>query len=276
MNGFDPRPTKYPYPEFTDGHYLKIKKDDGTVFDRDYPYIDDSPAFLRKRRLFDIVLRLIVFPMTRIRLGLKVRGKENLKKHSEALKNGAILCSNHVHLWDFLAIRSAVLPNKPYVLVWSKNVSGENGKNVRLVGGIPIPRTGPAATKAQLKAVRKMLNAGGWLQIYSEGSMWEYYRPVRPFKKGAARLSVMFEKPLVPMAFSFRRPGWIRRTIFRQIALFTLSIGEPLCPDASLGVREQEEELCKRSHEAVCRLAGIDPSENIYPPVFQNNKKINY
>lgn len=276
MNGFDPRPTKYPYPEFTDGHYLKIKKDDGTVFDRNYPYIDDSPAFLRKRRLFDIVLRLIVFPMTRIRLGLKVRGKENLKKHSEALKNGAILCSNHVHLWDFLAIRSAVLPHKPYVLVWSKNVSGENGKNVRLVGGIPIPRTGPAATKAQLKAVRKMLDAGGWLQIYSEGSMWEYYRPVRPFKKGAARLSVMFEKPLVPMAFSFRRPGWIRRTIFRQTALFTLSIGEPLCPDASLGVREQEEELCQRSHEAVCRLAGIDPSENIYPPVFQNNKKINY
>ena len=272
--GFDPKPSKYPYPEFTDVHYLKIKKDDGTVFDSDYPYIDDSPAFLRKRRLFDIVLRLVVFPMTRIRL--RVRGKDNLKKYSEELKNGAVFCSNHVHLWDFLAIRSALIPHRPYVLVWSKNVSGENGKNVRLIGGIPIPETGPAATRAQLTAIKNMLDAGGWLQVYSEGSMWEYYRPVRPFKKGAARIADKFGKPLVPMAFSYRRPGWIRRTIFRQTALFTLSIGEPLYPDASLGTKEREEELCKRSHEAVCALAGIDPAENIYPPVFQDSRKIKY
>ena len=36
---FDPKTDKFPYPILTDGHYLKIKKDDGTVFDEDYPYI---------------------------------------------------------------------------------------------------------------------------------------------------------------------------------------------------------------------------------------------
>ena len=36
---FDPKPTKYPYPELTDGHYLVVKKDSGEVFDKDYDFI---------------------------------------------------------------------------------------------------------------------------------------------------------------------------------------------------------------------------------------------
>ena len=273
---FDPRPTKYPFPEYTDEHYLKVKKNDGVVFDADYPYVDDSPAFMRKRRLFEVVLRLIVFPLTRIRLGLKVEGRDNLKKYADELKNGAVLCANHVHLWDFLAIRSALLPHKPYVLIWAPNINGENGKNMRLIGGIPVPETGPAATSAQLRDIERTLNKGDWLQIYSEGSMWEFYQPIRPFKRGAAYIARRFSKPLLPMAFSYREPGWIRKHIFRQTALFTLHIGTPLYADPSLSGKSADEDLCIRSHEAVCRLAGIDPAENIYPPLFNKTRRVDY
>ena len=78
------------------------------------------------------------------------------------------------------------------------------------------------------------------------------------------------------MAFSYRKPGWIRRKIFKQIALFTLTIGEPLFIDESLPKEEQIEDLTKRSHDAVCKLAGIDPNENIYPPIFNHNTRIDY
>ena len=273
---YDPKTCKYPYPEDTGSHYLKVKKDDGTVFDRDYPYVDLSKSFLRKKKLIRVLLRILVFPMSRIRLGLRVRGRENLKKYRDVISRGIISCSNHVHMWDYISIMNAVKPHQPYVLSWAPDIRGENGKLIRLTGGIPIPEGNMRATAAYVNAVRKLLESGGWLQVYAEGSMWEYYAPIRPFKRGAAFFACRYDKPILPMAYSYREPGWIRKHIFRQIALLTLSIGEPLYKDDSLPKAEQEEDLVRRSHAAVCRLAGISPDENIYPPVYEDSKRIDY
>ena len=167
-------------------------------------------------------------------------------------------------------------PIRPYLLCWAPNISGENGKLVRLVGGIPIPENNFRATLVYVEQIRELLNSGGCLQIYPEGSMWEYYAPIRPFKHGAAYFSCKFNKPILPMAFSYRRPNWIRRKIFRQFACLTLSIGEPLYPDKKLDKKEQEIELTKRCHKEVCILAGINPNDNIYQPIFDKSKRIDY
>ena len=78
------------------------------------------------------------------------------------------------------------------------------------------------------------------------------------------------------MAFSYRRPGWIRRVIFKQIALLDLHIGEPLLPNKDLPYAERKMDLLLRSHRAVCELAGIKPEENIYPPVYDHSRRIDY
>lgn len=273
---FDPQTNKYPYPLQTDKHYLVVKKDDGTVFDENYPYIDKSKKFLRKQKLTRVLLRLVVFPLSYIRMGLRVKGKENFKKYKDLINKGVISCCNHVHMWDFIAIMNGIKPVKPYVLVWDKNVSGELGKMVRSVGGIPIPENDMKATKAYMSAVKGLLDDGGWLHIYPEGSMWEYYRPIRPFKRGAAYLACEFDKPIIPLAFSYRKPSWIRRLIFRQIALFDLHIGEPLFRDTKLGSVDQEVDLTKRCHDAICRLAGINPNDNMYEPIFNRSQRIDY
>ena len=273
---FDPKPTGYPFGEYTDMHYLVVKKNDGTVFDESYPYIDGSLRARTVRALFRILLVILAFPVMRIRLGLKIRGRENLRKHREELKGGVISCANHVHLWDYLAVSRAVFPFVPNVLVWAPNIRGENGKMMRSVGGIPVPEGSPKATAAMLSAVTGLIRGGGWLHIYPEGSMWEYYRPVRPFKRGVAYFACVTGRPVVPIGFSYRRPGWIRRTVFRQKALFTVEIGEPLLPDASLPRRERETDLLKRCHAAVCGLCGIGPSEDIYPPVFDRTRRVDY
>ena len=78
------------------------------------------------------------------------------------------------------------------------------------------------------------------------------------------------------MGFSYREPGRIRRNVFHQTALFTLRIGEPLYPDNNLKLKDREKDLTIRAHEAVCALAGIDPDMNIYEPVFNDSKRIDY
>lgn len=274
---FDPKTNRFPYPEDTDRHYLIVKKDKGIVFDAEYPYVDRSKAFLRKQNLLRALLRVIVFPLCTIRLGLKIEGRENLKKNRELLSGGVVSVSNHVHMWDYLAITKAICPVRPNVLSWAPDINGEFGTLIRLTGGIPIPETGIPATKAYLKAINKLLTEDHeWLQIYAEGSMWEYYAPVRPFKTGAIRIAIDCDKPVLPMGFSFREPGRIRKTIFRQIATITLRIGEPILPDRTLPINERRKEMTVRCHEAVCRLAGIEPGENIYPPLYDQSKRIDY
>ena len=273
---FDPRTNRYPYPEITDRHYLEIHMDRGLVFDASYPYIDRSKWFVFKQNVVRFLLNVVVFPATVIRLGLKVEGRENIKKHKAVLDNGVISVCNHVHMWDYLAVMKAIRPHRPNFLVWDKNVNGENGTLIRLVGGIPIPENSVAAQKAHLKALSGLLNDHGWLHIYAEGNMWEYYQPVRPFKRGAAMIAVSNDKPILPLGFSYREPGRIRRHIFRQIAVFTLHVGEPIFPDKNLKPKEREQDLTIRSHRAVCSLVGIDPDKSMYESEFNDSKRIDY
>lgn len=273
---FDPKTNRYPYPEQTDQHYLEIHKDRGLVFDASYPYIDRSGWFRFRQSVVRFLLNLIVFPMAKIRLGLKVEGRENLKKYKDVLNNGVVSVSNHVHMWDYISVMKALRPHKTNLLVWAPNINGENGTIVRLVGGIPIPGKDVAAQKAHLKALKGLLNSHGWIHVYAEGSMWEYYAPIRPFKRGAAFVAVSNDKPVLPMGFSYREPGRIRRNVFHQTALFTLRIGEPLYPDKALKLKDREKDLTIRAHKAVCVLAGIDPDKNIYEPVFNDSRRIDY
>lgn len=278
VNMFDPKTDKFPYPVETDKHYLEVHMDRGYVFDTKYPYIDRSKWFRFRQGVVRFLLNIFVFHVATVRMGLRIEGRENLKKHRDVLKNGAVSVANHVHMWDYIAVMKAIRPFRSNLLAWAPNINGENGTLIRMVGGIPIPEGNTAATKTYLKVMRNLLiKDHGWLHIYSEGSMWEYYRPIRPFKRGASHIACDCGKPVLPLAFSYREPGWIRKHVFRQIAMFTLRIGEPLFPDKDLSPKEREKDLTNRTHDAVCTLAGIDPKENIYSPLFgEDSKRVDY
>ena len=264
------------YPEITDQHYLKVDNIHKVTLDKDYPYIDKSKSFRFKQFLVRIVIFIVVFPTSRIRFGLRIRGRKNIRKNKKLFKKGVISICNHVNLWDYLMIMRGILPFKPRVLVWDKNMIGKDGPLIRMVGGIPIPTNDPQATLAYLNTIKEYLDNGGWLHIYPEGSMWEYYRPIRPFKKGVAHLARLHDKPVLPMAISYRKPGWIRSTLFRQNARYNLCIGEPIFINKDLDIQEQEIDLLKRCHEAVLKLAGLTEYDNGYESIFNNSKKIDF
>lgn len=266
---------KYPYPEDTSSHYLVVKKNRGIVFDENYHYIETSKSFRFVRWWVRFLLRVLVFPIAYIRLGLKVTGKKNLKNNKKLIKNGVVTISNHIHLWDYICIMSTLRNYRwPNVIVWDKNINGENGTLMRYVGGIPIPVNNIEGTIAFSESISKLLNDGGILQIYPEGSMWEFYQPIRPFKDGFASIAIKNNKPVIPYAFSYRKPGFIRRVIFKQMALFNLNIGKPIFANENLDIKEKEIDLMKRCHEAMVELAGIKKGTNIYEPIYNHSKKL--
>ena len=275
---FDPKTTKYPYPEYTDGHYLDVEEKTHYVFDENYPYVDTSKKFRSKQFWIRVLLRTIVFPMAKIRFGLKVNGKKNLKTYKLELSQGVISVTNHIHFWDYIFLMRTVKPRRTNVLVWAPNVNGPSGSSVRLVGGIPIPENNLKATMVYYNAIDKLINQDhGWLQIYAEGSMWEYYAPIRPFKRGSSFFAIQFNKPVMPIAYSYRKPTWIRKKIFHQAARITINVGEPIYPDNNIvDKNERELDLTRRVHERICELAGIDPRFNIYPSIYDHSKRVDY
>ena len=274
---YDPQQTKYPYTERTDQHYLVVKKDNGTVFDENYPYVDYSKKAKVTGFFVNLVLYVLMLPFCRLWYGIRIKGRKNLKTYKNELANGAITVSNHVHLFDYIFIKTTLRKKNARVLVWKRNVSGENGKLIRGVGGIPIPDNDFKATMAFFDKTKEFASAPKtWLQIYAEGSMWEYYQPIRPFKEGAAYFAIKANKPVIPIAFSYRKSSWFRKNIMRVPACFNIAIGEPLFANKELKAKQAEEDLTIRLHDSVCRLAGIDPDKNLYPPVFKNNKRIDY
>ena len=105
--------------------------------------------------------------------------------------------------------------------------------------------------------------------------MWEFYAPIRPFKLGASYYAIKCDKPILPLAFSYRKNGWLRK-LFKSLASFTLTIGEPIYPNKDLSFKESEADLTSRAHDEVCKLAGIDPNKNIYNKIYNNDKRIDY
>ena len=273
---FDPKTNRFPYPMETDKHYLVVKKDNGLVFDENYRYIDNRWFVRFFNALVYFVILIVVFPLTRIRMGLRIKGKKNLKKNKALIKKGVMSTCNHVHMLDYLCIMNGIKLRRPRIRGWDKNVRGENSGLIRRVGGIPIPTESLKGTIKCFQAIKDYLNKGGWLHIYPEGSMWEYYAPIRPFKKGAAYFAIEYDKPIIPMAFSYRKPGWFRSKILKQIATFTLNIGEPIFPNRELDRKAMEKDLTERVHEAMIRLAGRKVEEAIYPAIFDNSKRVDY
>ncbi len=220
---------------------------------------------------------MIAFPIQSIRMRFKVKGKENLKKYKDVIDKGIVSAANHVHMWDYTSIMHAVYPRKTNILAWDKNISGENGKMIRLSGGIPVPMNSKGFYKMAHSTIDHIKN-GGWLHIAAEASMWEFYAPIRPFKDGAAFFAYKSHRPILPMAFSYRPCGWIRKNIFKQIAKVTLNIGEPIYADETLSQPEAIKKLTIDAHEAVAKLAGLEEGENIYPPLYtsETNKRIDY
>ena len=270
---FVPNTDKYPYPEDTSGHFGTFKMDRGIIFDKDYPYVDYSSGFAFKRFWVRLLMRLIVFPMAKVKMGLKIYGKKNLKKYKKQLSEGAISISNHVHAWDYICVMKALHNIRwPFLLSLDKNINDDSGPLVRLVGGIPIPEHDKEATVVFSKAINKLLQDKNILQIYPEGSLWNFYTPIRPFKRGAASIAIKNNKPILPMAFSYRKPGWIRRKLFKQTALFNLNIGKPLYANPDLKLTAQVDDLTARAHQAVCRLAGFEDN-NIYSPIYNKDSK---
>ncbi|MBE5757234.1 MAG: 1-acyl-sn-glycerol-3-phosphate acyltransferase [Clostridiales bacterium] len=251
------------YPEKSDEHMICVKRKRTVVLDENYPYVPKSAWFKFKRVIYWLLLNLIVFPLMLVTHGLKIYGKENLKKHKKELKNGAITISNHVFMWDYLCVLKAIRPRLAFFPAWKDNLEGGFGGAIRLSGGVPIPTESHRAMIEFKKAMDGLFKQKKWVHFFPEGSLWFFYPDIRPFKKAVFKYAVKYDKPIIPISMSFRkRKGLLK--LFGKTPMIDMHIGEPIFANKELSIKEKEEDLHKRAYHLMQVQNGINKGDKTY------------
>jgi len=256
----------YEYPEDPFKHIQPLKKIRDLNIDADYPYLDKSFGFRFFRLMVNIIIHTIMTFVSFFRFGRKVEGRENLRKYRDLLKNGAMTISNHVHRWDFPFILMSLRYRMMYLPVWKENLLGPDMHLIRYAGGIPVPED-IHAIKRFNEAFDEIRAKKIWIHSYPESARWNYYRPIRPFKKGVFTMAYRYNLPVLPIAFYYVKPSVPLRIInlFRKIKLPSIvaRIGEPILPNMELPRKEAVQLLRKQCHAAIVELARV--SDNPWP-----------
>ncbi len=254
---------KYKYPERSDEHMISVKHLRDVKLDENYPYLEKGLWHKIKRGVLWIALQLIGFPAVTIRHGLKIYGREKLKKYKKEFKNGVITVSNHVFMWDYLCVLKAIRPHLEYLPAWATNLEGPNGPLIRWVGGIPVPTESKRSMVKFQQAICEVLETKRWLHFFPEGSMWFYYPDIRPLKKAVFKYAVRYDKPVLPITMSFRP----RTGIFKWVSknpYVDLHIGDPIFPDKTLSPSDAMAKLHADTYHVMQGMNGIHPGDPTY------------
>ena len=251
------------YPERSDEHMITVKHLRDTNFDENYQYLPKGFWHKVSRGLLWICLQLVGFPAATIRHGLKIYGRENLKKYKKELKNGAITIANHVFMWDYLCVLKAIRPHLQYHPGWKTNFEGPNAGFIRWVGGIPIPTDNRKAMGKFQQAIGEVLQNDQWLHFFPEGSLWFYYPDIRPLKKAVFKYAVRYDKPIIPITLSFRPRTGIYK-LFGKTPLVDLHVGEPIFPDKTLPMKDAIDKMHAEAYHIMQVMNGINPGDPTY------------
>ncbi len=243
------------------------------VVDEHYPYIDDSLKFrILNASMWDLLLKFAIGTMLRVKMGLRIRGRENLKKYKDVLKGGAITISNHMYKFDCPCVLIAVqAKHTTRIPMFAPNFSTKDNFFLRVVGGIPIPQQegGMAALKKFNEAFDEFHRRGYWFHIFPEAARWDFYKPVRPFQKGAFSMAYKYDMPLLPCAITYRERTGIYRLFGRkELPLLQVEIGEPILPNRNNPRGIEVERLREEAHQTIVRMAGI--TKNTWSVSYNN------
>lgn len=257
------------YPE--DDPYARLYKpvyDRNVVVDANYPYLNNSLKYrFFNWSMWNLLLRFGLGLKLRIQMGLRFKGRENLKKYKDVLSGGAITIANHMYRLDCPCVLLAVkAKHTTRIPMFAPNFSTKDNFFLNVVGGVPIPprEAGITAIKKFNEAFDEFHRRGYWFHIFPEAARWDFYKPLRPFQKGAFSMSYKYNMPLLPCVITYReRTGIYRLFGKKSLPLLQVEIGAPIIPDRTATRGQEVERLREEAHHTMERMAGI--THNSWP-----------
>lgn len=226
-------------------------------FDENYPYLDKSLKFKIWHFLIYLTTWLVVFPLNRIRFGLRIEGRDKIRKNRKLFANGMMTVCNHVHRWDMLCVLQAMRYRRAWIPMYAQAFNGKDGFLMKHIGGIAIPDNYRGLRKFD-QAMDTLHSSKQWIHIFPESCSWYDYAPLRPFKTGAFNMAYKYALPIIPMVITFRpRTGWRKLLFSKDGPLLTIHVGDPFVPNLHAPRKEEVARMCDLAHTTMLDLAGI-------------------
>lgn len=234
------------------------------VFDENYTYLDKSFSFKFQRWIgYTFLVDFMIPLVNHTKFGLRIRGRKNLRKYRKELAGGAITICNHCYRWDAPCVINALHFKKIWIPVYGDNLNGKDYWHIKHVGGIPVPDNMGGLKKFN-QAFDELHEKKQWFHVFPEESRWNFYKPLRPFRKGAFTMAYKYNMPIVPMCITFRERKGIYKLLGKASEpLLTITIGEPIFPNTQNHRKDEVNRLLHLSHSTLLNLAGI--SKNSWP-----------
>jgi acyl-[acyl-carrier-protein]-phospholipid O-acyltransferase / long-chain-fatty-acid--[acyl-carrier-protein] ligase len=179
-------------------------------------------------------LRFFLICLSKVLYRVRVVGRSNVPA-----EGGALLVPNHVTFADGLFVFAATDRPVRFVIYASYFDHPITGFLLRTLRAIPIsPSGGPKMILQAFREAGKALDAGELVCLFPEGQITRT-GVMTPFQRGLERIVKGRNTPIIPMHLdrlsqSFFAPASHRRLPDRPLYPVTVSIGEPLPPDAPL------------------------------------------
>ena len=149
-------------------------------------------------------LYVFIWPLFRLLFHPKVRGRENIPK------SGAIIfAGNHKSNLDCVLLATC-LWRQVHFMAKDELFRGAAGGFFRALGTIPVNRR--IRDASALSEAQKVLDAGGIIGIFPEGSFNRTKETVMPFKPGAVAIAQRGGAVIVPFAITgeYERKGGLK------------------------------------------------------------------
>jgi len=225
-------------------------------FDETYPYLDKSLTFRIWHFLIYLVTWLVAFPANWIRFGIKIEGREKIRRNRELFANGMMTVCNHVHRWDMICVLQAMRYRRAWIPMYAQPFRGKDGFLMKTIGGVAIPEE-LSGLRAFDKAMDELHANKQWIHLFPESCSWRFYAPLRPFKTGAFNMAYRHGLPVVPLVISFRpRTGW-RKLFGKGEPLLTIHVGDPIVPDLTVPRKAEVARIRDLAHQTMLDMAGI-------------------
>jgi 1-acyl-sn-glycerol-3-phosphate acyltransferase len=169
------------------------------------------------------VLKVLLSPVMFVLWRVRVEGRDHVPRTGPV-----VLAPNHVAFLDSVFLPLVLRRRVTFVAKAEYFDSWKTSWFFRAVGQIPMRRDGGSASERALATAREVLDSGGALGIYPEGTRSPDARLYRGHT-GVARLALGCQVPVVPVGIvgttEVQRPGSNRLHFFRTV---TVRFGPPL------------------------------------------------
>ncbi len=240
------------------------------------PLLPDDIDYLRKKLKNRIMRFLALKAADKAINGLIENGQIIIKdvkgaEHISEVKGSAFVTSNHFHIFENMAIYKVFKQNSPkygfYRVIREGNYTAPPkgfDKFFKYCDTLPLS-SNVHTMKKFFEALNVLTKKNNYILIYPEQHMWWNYKKPRPFKDGAFKFAVKYDRPIIPCFITMEDSKTNFDSDGLPVQEYTIHIMKPIYPYKTLSTSEAVKEMKDKNFE-ICK--------KVYEETY--NKKLEY